>query len=314
MLRLVVRRLLTTVPLLIVVSLGVFVLLQFVPGDPAFTIAGETASLEQVERIREELGLNEPLTERYLNWLGNAVQGDLGTSLFSSQPVSEAVLDRLPATLSLTFVSLLIALVLGITAGDIAAVRPGGLLDRGVTTLASIGLSVPSFWLGLLLVTAFARWVHWLPPTGYVALTESPVDWIRSLILPGIALGSSASAAIARQTRSALVEVLQRDYITAALARGMTFKRVLLKHGQKNAAVPLLTIIGLQAVGLLGGSVVVEQVFAIQGIGTLAITSVSRRDLSMIQGIVVLSAVVVVAVNLIIDLLYGWVNPKARAR
>jgi len=314
MLRLVVRRLFTTVPLLIVVSLGVFVLLQFVPGDPAYTIAGETASLEQVERIREELGLNEPLVGRYLSWLGDAVQGDLGTSLFSSQSVAEAVLARLPATLSLTFVSLLIALVLGVTAGDIAAVRPGGFIDRGVTTIASIGLSVPSFWLGLLLVTVFARWVHWLPPTGYVPFTESPVDWLRSLLLPGLALGLSASAAIARQTRSALVEVLQRDYITAALARGMSFRRVVLKHGQKNAAIPLLTVVGLQAVALLGGSVVVEQVFAIQGIGTLAITSVSRRDLSMIQGIVVLSAVVVVLVNLVIDLLYGYVNPKARVR
>jgi peptide/nickel transport system permease protein len=314
MLRLAVRRLLTTVPLLIVVSLGVFVLLQFVPGDPAYTIAGETASLEQVERIREQLGLNEPLVGRYLSWLGSAVQGDLGTSLFSSQSVAEAVLARLPATLSLTFVSLLIALVLGITAGDIAAVRPGGFIDRGVTTIASVGLSVPSFWLGLLLVTVFARWVHWLPPTGYVPFTESPVDWLRSLLLPGLALGLSASAAIARQTRSALVEVLQRDYITAALARGMSFRRVVLKHGQKNAAIPLLTVVGLQAVALLGGSVVVEQVFAIQGIGTLAITSVSRRDLSMIQGIVVLSAVVVVLVNLVIDLLYGYANPKARVR
>jgi peptide/nickel transport system permease protein len=314
MLRLVVRRLLTTLPLLVVVSLGVFLLLQFVPGDPAFTIAGETASLEQVARIREELGLNEPLVQRYLDWLGNAIQGDLGTSLFSSQRVSDAVMARLPATLSLTFVSLFIALTVGITAGDIAAVRPGGLIDRGVTTIASIGLSIPSFWLGLLLVTAFTRWVHWLPPTGYVALTEDPIGWLRSLILPGLALGSSASAAIARQTRSALVEVLQRDFITAARARGMSFRRVLLKHGQKNAAIPLLTIVGLQAVGLLGGSVVVEEVFAIQGVGSLAIASVSRRDLSMIQGIVVLSAVIVVVVNLVIDLLYGWVNPKARVR
>lgn len=314
MLRLVVRRLLTTLPLLIVVSLGVFVLLQFVPGDPAFTVAGETASLEQVERIRQELGLNEPLVERYLGWLGNALQGDLGTSLFSSQSVADAVTARLPATLSLTFVSLFIALTVGIAAGDIAALRPGGLLDRVVTMIAAIGLSVPTFWLGLLLVTVFARWVHWLPPTGYVALTEDPIDWLRSLILPGIALGSSASAAIARQTRSALVEVLQRDYITAARARGMSFRRVVLKHGQKNAAIPLLTIVGLQAVGLLGGSVVVEQVFAIPGLGQLAIAAVSRRDLSMIQGIVVLSAVVVVLVNLVIDLLYGYVNPKARVR
>lgn len=314
MLQLVIRRLLTTVPLLVVVSLGVFVLLQFTPGDPAFSVAGESATPELIARIREELGLNEPLVERYLHWLGGAFRGDLGTSLFSSQSVASAVIDRLPATLSLTFVSLLVAIVVGVAAGDIAAVRPGGLLDRGVTTLASFGLAVPNFWFGILLVTVFTRWLHWLPPTGYVALTDDPVGWVKSMILPAVTLGSAAAAAIARQTRSALVEVLQRDYITAARARGMSFRRVVLKHGQKNAAIPLLTVIGLQAVALLGGSVVVEQVFAVPGVGSLAITAVSRRDISMMQGIVVLSAVVVVVVNLVIDLLYGYVNPKARAK
>ena len=314
MLQLVIRRLLTTVPLLVVVSLGVFVLLQFTPGDPAFSVAGESATPELIARIREELGLNEPLVARYLHWLGGAFRGDLGTSLFSSQSVASAVIDRLPATLSLTFVSLLVAIVVGVAAGDIAAVRPGGLLDRGVTTLASFGLAVPNFWFGILLVTVFTRWLHWLPPTGYVALTDDPVGWVKSMILPAVTLGSAAAAAIARQTRSALVEVLQRDYITAARARGMSFRRVVLKHGQKNAAIPLLTVIGLQAVALLGGSVVVEQVFAVPGVGSLAITAVSRRDISMMQGIVVLSAVVVVVVNLVIDLLYGYVNPKARAK
>jgi peptide/nickel transport system permease protein len=314
MLRLVVKRLTTLLPLLLVVSLGVFVLLQFVPGDPAFTVAGEAATEEQVERIREKLGLNEPLVERYLGWLGDAVRGDLGTSLFSSQSVADAVVVRLPATLSLTFVSLLVALAIGIPAGNVAALRPGGLIDRGVTALASLGQAIPNFWLGILLLTVFTRWLTWLPPTGYVALTDDPIDWLRSLILPGIALGTSASAAIARQTRSALVEVLQREYITAARARGMRFGRVVLKHGQKNAAVPLLTVVGLQVVALLGGAVVVEQVFAVQGIGTLAITAVSRRDITMIQGIVVLSAVVVVVINLVIDLLYGYVNPKVRVK
>lgn len=314
MLQLVIRRLLTTVPLLVVVSLGVFVLLQFTPGDPAFSVAGESATPELIARIREELGLNEPLVERYLDWLGGAFRGDLGTSLFSSQSVASAVIDRLPATLSLTFVSLLVAIVVGVAAGDIAAVHPGGLLDRAVTTLASFGLAVPNFWFGILLVTVFTRWLHWLPPTGYVALTDDPVGWVKSMILPAVTLGSAAAAAIARQTRSALVEVLQRDYITAARARGMSFRRVVLKHGQKNAAIPLLTVIGLQAVALLGGSVVVEQVFAVPGVGSLAITAVSRRDISMMQGIVVLSAVVVVVVNLVIDLLYGYVNPKARAK
>lgn len=314
MLQLILRRLLTTIPMLVIVTLGIFVLMQFVPGDPAFSVAGESASAEQIAAIRTELGLDRPFVERYFDWLGDAVRGDLGTSLFSSQGVADAVIARLPATLSLTFVSLFFGLLIGIPAGDLAAVRPGGALDRTITAVASFGLAIPNFWLGILLVTVFTRWLDWLPPTGYVGITVDPLDWFRSLILPGITLGSSAAAAVARQTRSALVEVLQRDYITAARARGMGYWRVVFKHGQKNAAVPLLTVIGLQAVALLGGAVVVEQVFSIQGVGQLAISAVSRRDISMIQGVVVLSAVVVVGVNLVIDVLYGWVNPRVRTR
>lgn len=311
---LVLRRLLGAIPLLFVVSISVFALLQFVPGDPALSIAGETATREQLERIRDDLGLDRPFTAQYASWLADAVNGDLGTSLFSSQPVADAIWSRLPATLSLTFTSTLVALAIGVPAGIVSAVRPGGLIDRGVTAIASVGLAIPTFWLGILLVVVFARNLGWFPPTGYIGITDDPVQWARALVLPSVALGSSASAAIARQSRSALVEVLQRDYITAARARGMGYGRVVAKHGCKNAAIPVLTVLGLQVVALLGGSVVIEQVFAIPGVGSLAINAVSRRDITMIQGVVVLSALIVVAVNLVIDVLYGYVNPKARSR
>lgn len=312
MLELVVRRLLGALPLLFVVSIIVFLLMELVPGDPALTLAGEEATPEQLAAIRDRLGLDRPVHERYGTWVAGAAKGDLGTSLFSSLRVTDAILPRIPVTLSLTFGAVVVSMLLGVPAGVIAAVRPRGIVDRTVTALASIGLAVPTFWLGLILILVFSRQLGLLPPTGYVPFTEDPIGWARSMIMPSVALGTAGSAAIARQTRSALVEVLQRDYIVASLARGLSRGRVIAKHGLKNAAIPVLTILGLQLVSLLSGSVIVEQVFALPGLGALAISAVARRDVLMIQGVVVLAALIVVAVNLVVDLLYGYVNPKVR--
>jgi peptide/nickel transport system permease protein len=234
--------------------------------------------------------------------------------LFSSQPVMRSVVDRLPPTLSLTLCATVLSLVVGVTAGMVAAARSGSLTDRAITVASSLGLAVPSFWLALILVLLFVSKLGWFPPTGYVGLTDDPVGWLKSITLPTIALAVASVGVFARQTRSALIEVLQSDYIVAARARGLTRRQVILRHGLKNAAIPVVTILGLQIVGLLGGAVIVEQVFAIPGIGNLAITSVSTRDMTVIQGIVVLTSLVVVAVNLVVDIVYGYVNPRARSR
>jgi peptide/nickel transport system permease protein len=309
---LVVRRLVGVVPLLVFVSAVVFVLMELVPGDPALTIAGDRATPDQVAQIRERLGLDRPLPVRYWEWVTAVLTGDLGTSLFSSQSVAGAVWGRLPVTLSLAAGSVAVAVLIGVGGGIVAAVRPGGWTDRTVTVLASLGLAIPSFWLGLLLVLLFSRTLEILPPTGYVALAVDPWQWLRSMVLPSLAPGASASAALARQTRGALVAVLQRDYVLAALARGKSWPSVVAKHGLKNAAVPVVTVLGLQVVNLIAASVIIEHVFALPGLGALAIHAVTQRDIMMLQGVVVVATLVVVGMNLLVDLLYGYLNPKVR--
>lgn len=309
---LVARRIAGVVPLLLFVSAVVFILMELVPGDPALTIAGDSSSPQQVAEIRRQLGLERPLPVRYWDWLADAVRGDLGTSLFSSQSVSDAVGTRLPVTLSLAAGSIIVAILIGVGGGVTAAARPGGWTDRVVMVLASFGLAVPAFWLGLILVLLFSRTLGLVPPTGYVPLSSDPVQWLRSLLLPSVTLGAAASAALARQTRSALVAVLRRDYVVAALARGKSWVSVLAKHGMKNAAVPVVTVLGLQVVNLIAASVIVEHVFALPGLGSLAIQSVARRDIMMLQGVVVVATLIVVGMNLVVDLLYGYLNPKVR--
>lgn len=314
MLQLVVRRLLALVPLLFLVSLIVFSLVLIIPGDPAITIAGENATEAQIEATRDRLGLNDPLIVQYGRWAGNAIQGDLGTSLFSSRSVAGAIAERFPVTLTLTAASLAIALMISIPAGIAAATRRGTWVDRASTFGASLGVAMPNFWLGLVLVLVFALWNPWFPATGYVPISEDPVRWLRHITLPALTLGTAAAAETTRQLRSALSDVLQQDYIRTARAKGLPGWLVTFKHGLKNAAVPVVTVIGLQVSLLLGGSVIVEQVFGIPGLGQLAIRAVLERDIPMIQGIVVATTVTVLFVNLLVDLTYGWLNPKVRAQ
>lgn len=306
------QRLLAAIPVVFLVSVFIFGLVHLMPGDPALVIAGDIASDELVERIRTDLGLDRPLIEQYLDWLGGAVRGDFGESMFAPVPVTEAILSRLPTTLSLTFLALTIAVVIGVAAGLISAVRPGGFLDRIATFGSSIGLAVPNFWVGLVLVIVFALTLEWLPATGYTDLSSDPIEWLRSLAMPALALGTSASAVLARQTRNALVGVLERDHIRAARAHGLTPLSVIGKHGLKNASIPVVTVLGLQLTALLGGALVVEKVFALPGIGSLAITAVNRRDITMIQGVVAFTTVIVVLVNLLVDVVYAWLDPKVR--
>ncbi|KAA0914944.1 ABC transporter permease [Aquicoccus porphyridii] len=312
MLRLIGQRLLAMVPLLLIVSVMTFSFTALLPSDPVDLIIGDRGSEEQYEMVRERLGLNQPFLTRYADWLLRAMTGDLGTSFFNSVQVKDAVLQRMPATLSLTFGSVLISITVGLAAGVAAGLRPGSWVDRTATFGATIGQAIPNFWFGIILASVFAVSLRWFPATGYVPLTDSPMEWLRSITLPALALGLSTSAAIARQVRSAMVGVLQQDYIRAARAQGLSSRRVVLKHALKNALVPVVTVLSFQITVLLGGALIVEQVFAINGIGSLAITAVRQQDIPMIQGIVLILVLVVMLVQLATDILYGLINPKAR--
>ncbi len=304
MLKLVSRRLLALVPLLFIVSVLTFSFTSLLPSDPVDLIIGDTGTQEQYEVVRERLGLNQPVILRYIQWLGRAVQGDLGTSFFNSVSVADAVMQRLPVTLSLTLVSALIAVAVGIAAGIAAALRPRSWVDRLATVGATIGQAIPNFWFGLLLVAVFAVNMRWFPATGFTPISASPWEWLRSVTLPAIALGLSSSAAIARQVRSAMVG--------AARAQGLSSRRVILKHALTNAMVPVVAVLSFQITVLLGGSLIVEQVFSINGLGTLAITAVRQQDIPMIQGLVLVMVGLVVMVQLATDIVYGFLNPKAR--
>lgn len=312
MLRLIGQRLIALIPLLFIVSVLTFSFTALLPGDPVDLIIGDEGTAEQYEMVRERLGMNVPIVTRYFQWLGRAAQGDLGTSFFNSVPVMDAVMQRLPVTISLTAVSALIAVIVGMAAGIAAALNPRSWIDRLATFGATLGQAIPNFWFGILLVAFFAVSLRWFPATGFTPLTTSPWEWLRSVTLPALALGLSSSAAIARQVRSAMVGVLQQDYIRAARAQGLSRRRVVFKHVLKNALIPVVAVLSFQITILLGGALIVEQVFAINGLGSLAISAVRQQDIPMIQGIVLVSVFIVVVIQLVTDMIYGFLNPKAR--
>jgi peptide/nickel transport system permease protein len=314
MLMLAARRVLSSVPLLLVLSLLVFLMLDLMPGDAATALAGENASVQKIAETRERLGLDQPVLERYVHWLAAAVHGDLGQSLYSSRPVTGTIMERLPVTASLGLLAMLMVIVVGLPLGILAARRPNSLVDRLLSVFASISMSLPPFVLGLLLVLVFAITLPLLPPTGYVSLAEGgPGEWLRSLILPAVAVAAIPVAELARQTRSAIVDTLGMDYIRTVRAKGVRERSVVLKHALKNAGVPIATVLGLQVNRLLAGSVTVEFVFAMPGFGALAVNAVIQRDLPIILGVVLVSALIVVVVNVLTDLSYGLLNPRLRS-
>lgn len=307
------RRVLVLIPLTFLISLIVWGLILLVPGDPALAIAGESATAEQVEAIRADLGLDDPIPVRYGRWVAGAVQGDLGTSLYTSYPVSQSLADRLPITLSLVAVSFLLALVVGVSVGVLAASRRGRALDRFLTVGTSLGLAIPNFWLGLLLVTFFGLKLGWFPSGGYVPIEESVTGWLRSLTLPAVTLAAAAAAEMARQMRSSMSDVLQQDFVRTHRAKGLRPNVILGKYALKNASMPILTVAGLQIARLFGLATVVELIFNLNGVGQLAVDSVFKRDIPVIQGVVLVITVIVLLVNLVVDVSYGLVNPKVRA-
>lgn len=307
---LIARRLALSLPLLLVVSVLTFVLAALIPGDAARTILGPNGTAEQYAHLRDALGLDESLPVRYWHWLEAAVRGDLGTSIFGQQPVASTLGSRLTVTLSLVVGSTLLAGVLGIGLGIGGALRPR--LGRALDALGLIGLAIPSFFLGLLLVSWLSVGAGLFPATGYVNPTESVAEWLRSLVLPVVTLALPGVAVIAKQTRDAMRDALARPFTRTLRAGGVSSRSLVLKHALRNAAIPVVTVVGLVLVGALGGAVVVESVFAMPGLGGLAVQATSQHDLPLVQGVAVYFTVIVVVVNLGIDLLYGWLDPRVR--
>lgn len=307
------RRLVSAVPILLIVSLVVFALIELAPGDPAVALAGDNPTPERVAEIRDELQLDDPMLVRYGRWLGDVVQGDLGDSLHTTQPVTTMIGQRLSVTGSLVFLSLTFSMLIALVLGIAGSLRPGKLVDRFVTAIASIGIAVPPFWLGILLVVTFAVNRSWLPAIGYEPMSAGIFTWFEHLLLPAISLSAFLGAELALQVKNSLTETLGRDFILAGEARGLSRRSIILKHGLKNAAVPVVTVLGFRLAGLLGGTVTVESVFVLPGLGVLAVNSVLGRDIPVLLGLVVVSALLIIIVNLLVDLSYGYFNPKVRA-
>lgn len=307
------RRLIAIIPVMLLVATGVFLLMKLTPGDPVGIILGPDATEERRQALRDDLGLNDPLPEQYLRWLGDALRGDLGDSLFLNEPVLAALADRAQPTLILTFLSTLVALAVGLPTGIVAAQNRGNWLDVGTMAVAILGISMPTFWLGLNLILVFSVSLRWLPVAGYAPLTEGLWESLRYMILPAITLGVAQAALLARMTRSMMLEVLGTEYVRVARAKGLRERRVVYFHALKNALIPLINVAGLIFAALLGGAVVTEQIFNIPGIGRLLIQAVGRRDVPLVQGTVLVIAGIYVLVNLLVDVVSAVLDPRLRS-
>ncbi|MDR7418613.1 MAG: ABC transporter permease [Armatimonadota bacterium] len=307
----IVRKAFAAIPVLLGASLLAFLILQLAPGDPARLVAGEQASEDDVELIRQRLGLDRPLHIQYLRFLQSVAAGDLGRSIRTGRAVRDEITARFPYTMELAIASLLLSVTLGVIAGVLAAVRPNTVYDYGATLIALTGISTPTFWLGLLLMLLFAYYLGWLPASGRGGPLWT-VAGLASIIMPAIALGTPSAAIISRLTRSSLLEVLRQDYVRTARSKGLAERVVVLHHSLRNALIPVITVVGLRLGALLGGAVITEQVFSWPGMGTLIVTAISSRDYPTVQGAMLVVATVFVLVNLAVDLIYAAVDPRIR--
>ncbi len=311
------RRLLATIPVLVVVALFVFALLRFTPGDPAVVLAGQEATAEQVEMIEQSLGLDKPMYVQLWQWVKDLGNGELGNSIRSNKPVLQLIIRRIEPSLSLALATQLFAVVIAVPMGVLAAWKADSLLDRVVMVFAAVGFSMPAFWLGFLLIWVFGLWAFGfdnpiLPAGGYIDFRENFFQYIRHLILPAITLGLLVIALIARMTRAAMLEVLNEDYIRTATAKGLSENTVLVRHALRNASLPIITVIGLAVAALLSGAVVTESVFFIPGMGRLAVDAIAARDYPVIQGLIIVVAGVYVFINLVVDIAYAFLDPRIR--
>ncbi|MEW6524274.1 MAG: ABC transporter permease [Bacillota bacterium] len=306
------NRLAALIPTLLIVATVGFLLIHLTPGDPAAVMLGDEADLKDLEMLRQQMGLDQPIPVQLLRWLGRLFRGDLGYSIFLKRPVLQAITDRLECTLLLTVYSLIISVGLGVVMGIVAAVKHNTIVDQIMMVLALLGVSMPSFWLGLNLIWLLALGLRWFPSSGYVPLAQGVVANMRSLFLPSFTLGFVSAAPIARMTRSSMLAVLNQDYIRTARAKGLKEWSVILSHAFRNALIPTVTMIGMTVGGLIAGAIIVETVFALPGVGRLVISSISRRDYPAIQGILIFTASIYVLVNLVVDILYVYLDPRVK--
>lgn len=305
-----VRRLLLTLPILFIVSVVCFSMINLIPGDPARVIMGPEAPQQAVQQMRERLGLDEPIVVQYVSWLGGVLHGDLGESLRDGTPVSTLILQRLPVTLELAIGTFAVSLIISVVAGILSASRRGTWVDYLSTGIALGGISVPHFWMGMMFIIIFAVWLGWLPASGYEPLLQNPVANVTAMILPVFATGLRESAELTRMLRSSLIEELGSDYVRTAFSKGLSRRVVVIRHAVRNALIPFVTAGGLQVAGLLGGLVVTEQVFQLPGVGSLIVESILERDFTVVQGAVLTVTAAVVLINVLVDLLYVIIDPR----
>lgn len=312
MLRYSVDKLITAVPLLVIVALGTFGLVFLMPGDAAVTIAGEGATADQIAAVRRDLSLDQPLLVQFSQWVQGVVVGDFGMSYSYNASVKYLIMQRIEVTISLVFVGLLIAAVVGVALGVFAGLKAGGVFDRITTTLVTLGLAAPTYWIAILFIIVFALQLGWFSATGYAPLSEGIGPWLLSVVLPASAIAITSIADISRQVRATVSGVLDRDFIRTARAMGVPRGHIIVRHIGRNSGIPAVTIVGLQVERLIGAAVVVEILFAMPGFGTLLLNAVLNQDLPVIQAAVLLVAVVVILTNLLVDLSYGLINPRVR--
>ncbi|HEY7948385.1 MAG TPA: ABC transporter permease [Acidimicrobiales bacterium] len=312
------RRLLITVPLLLLISLAVFSLVLLLPGDPALTLAGGIhAKAATVAQIRRQLHLNEGFLAQYWTWFSHVLRGDLGHSLYTAanlpgSSVATGIRIRFPVTLSIAVGGMVTAVLLGLPTGIVAGLHPRSWADRVVTAVSSLGVAMPDFWLAMLLVILLAIHGHLLPPLGYTPFATSPLSWFQHLLMPWLALGFGGAATVARQIRGSLIDTLDQDYMRTAVAKGLSPVRIVGKHALKNAVSPVVTVVGIQFGYLLGGTFIIENIFSLPGIGSYMIQAISQKDLPVVQGVALVTAVAFVVVNLVVDIAYAYLNPKVR--
>jgi peptide/nickel transport system permease protein len=308
----IIRRLLSMLPVMAIVALFVFLLLHFAPGDPAAIMAGDNATPDNIAQIRQKLGLDEPIWKQFVVWVASLAQGNLGNSMFWGDPVTTLIAQRAEPTISLAATTIAVAVIIAVFLGVVAAANAGSGIDRFVMGFAVMGFSVPVFVVGYLLIFLFAIELKWLPVQGYTPFAEGILPWLRNLVLPSVALGLAYVALIARITRATMLDVLSEDYMRTARAKGVATRPLLLKHALKNAAVPIVTVIGIGVALLIGGVVITETVFNIPGIGRLVVDAIARRDYPIIQGVIMVFSGVYVLVNLLVDLSYTFFDPRIR--
>ncbi|GAA4719667.1 ABC transporter permease [Brevibacillus fulvus] len=309
----VVKRLLLTIPILFLVSIMTFSLIHMIPGDPARVILGQEATPEAYQALRTELGLDQPIVQQYFNWVGKVLRGDLGMSITDHVPVSDLILQRLPATIELTIGTFIFALIIAIPTGILAAVRRNTWIDYTSSFLALGGMSIPNFWLAMMVIIYFTVEHTWFPSSGYVPFFEDPKANLMAMVLPCIATGLRESAVLMRMLRSSLLEVVNMDFVRTAKAKGLNEVKTILGHVLRNALIPVVTTSGLMVAGLLGGLVITESIFSIPGFGRLIVESVFKRDYVTVQGAILVSALLVVVVNLLVDLLYAVIDPRIKS-